>query len=103
MTFRLLTCAVRTAFLDLLNQALKIGIAGAEFLCEPVSAALRNPLAVRDHLKLASLTGPEDGLDAEALLDEGHETRDLDLIVLSRRAVNDFDLHPVLRSAQARA
>jgi hypothetical protein len=32
-------------------------------------------------------------------LDEVHETRDLYLVVLSRRAVNDFNLHGILRSA----
>jgi hypothetical protein len=35
----------------------------------------------------------EDGINAEAILEEGHETRDLGSVVLSRRAVNDLDLH----------
>ena len=35
----------------------------------------------------------------QPILDEVHETRDLYLVVLSRRAVNDFDFHSVLRSA----
>jgi len=30
------------------------------------------------------------------LLDEGHETRDLSFVVLSGRAVDDFDLHSFL-------
>jgi hypothetical protein len=34
------------------------------------------------------------------LFDEGHETRDLGLVILSSGAVDDLDLHPVLRSVQ---
>jgi hypothetical protein len=31
----------------------------------------------------------------QALFDQGHEPRDLRAVVLSRRAVNNFDLHSV--------
>ena len=94
-------CITRTMLLELLNHVIGIGIAGAKAPREPVPAALGNPLAVREHLELTSLTRCQDGVDAHALLDEGHETRDLDLVVLSSWAVNDFDLHVVLESAQA--
>jgi len=79
--------------LELLDHAIEIGIAGAKAPCEPVPTALGNPLAVSDHLELTGLTRCSDGFNVEALLDEGHETRDLGLVVLSRRAVNDLDLH----------
>ena len=79
--------------LELLDHAIKIGIAGAKAPCEPVPTALGNRLAVSDHLELTGLTRRKDGFNAEALFDEGHETRDLDLVVLSRRTVNNLDLH----------
>ena len=79
--------------LKLLDHTFEIRIAGAKAPCEPAPTALGNPLAVSDHLELTELTGRNDGFNAEALLDEGHETRDLGLVVLSRRAVNDLNLH----------
>jgi hypothetical protein len=42
---------------------------------------------------MTGLPGHKDGFNAEALLDEGHEARDVSLVVLSCRAVNDLDLH----------
>ena len=78
---------------ELLDHTFEIGIAGAKAPCEPVPTALGNLLAVRDHLELTELTRRKDGFNAEARFDEGHETRDLDLVVLSRRTVNDLDLH----------
>jgi len=80
-------------FLELLDYSFDIRIAGAKASCEPVPTALGNPFAVGDHLELTGLTRRKDGFHAEALFDEGHETRDLGLVVLSRRAVNDLDLH----------
>jgi hypothetical protein len=77
----------------LLYNVIEIGIAGAETPCEPVPTSLGNPFAVRDHLELTGFPRRHDRINAEALLDERHETRDFDLVVLSRRAVNDFDLH----------
>ena len=79
--------------LELLDHAIEIGIAGAKAPCEPVPTALGNLLAVRDHLELTGLARRNDGFNPEARFDEGHETRDLDLVVLSRRTVNDLDLH----------
>jgi hypothetical protein len=78
---------------ELLDHTFEIGIAGAKAPCEPVPTALGNPFAVSDHLELTGLTRGKDGFNAEALFDKGHETRDLGLVVLSRRAVNDLDLH----------
>jgi len=87
-----------TVFLKLFDHAIEIGITGAKAPCEPVPAALRNPFAVRDHHELTGLTRCNDSINVQALLDEGRETRDLDLVVLSRRTVNDFDLHFALPS-----
>jgi hypothetical protein len=67
--------------LELLDHAIEIGIAG-------VPTALGNPLAISDNLELAGLPRFIAGFNIEALLDEGHETRDLGLVVLSCRAVN---------------
>jgi len=82
----------------LLDQAIEIRIPGSKSPREPISAALGNPLAVRDHLELTGLTRRNDGFNVQALLDEGRETRDLGTVVLSRRAMNDFDLHSVLQT-----
>jgi hypothetical protein len=78
---------------ELLDHAIEIGIARAKAPCQPIPTALGNPLAVSDNLELTSLPRRNDGFNVEALLDEGHETRDLGLVVLSCRAVNDLDLH----------
>jgi hypothetical protein len=91
--------SIGTVLLELLDHAIEIGIAGAKAPRDPVPTALRYPLAVSDNLKLAVLTRRNDSFNAEAILDEGRETRDLGLVVLSGRAVNDLDLHIVLQSA----
>jgi hypothetical protein len=82
-----------TPLFDLLDHAIEIGIARAKASCEPTPAALCNHLAVSNNLELTSLPSCNDGFNVEALLDEGHETRDLCLVVLSCRAMYDFDLH----------
>ena len=87
--------------LELLYHAIEIGIAAAQAACEPVPTSLGNPFAVCDHVELTGLTRRNDRINAEALLDEGHETRDLDLVVLSRRAVHNFDLHSVFKLLNA--
>jgi len=86
----------RTVLLEPLDHAMEIGVAGAKAPREPVPAALRNPLAVGDHRELALLPRRKRGFNAEALPDEGHETRDLGFVVLSRRTVNDLDFHFLL-------
>jgi hypothetical protein len=95
-TCRLPRGVTRTVLLELLDHAVEVGIAGAKAPCEPVPTALGNPLAVSDYLELPDLSRRSDSFNVQALLDEGHETRDLGLVVLSRRAVHDLDLHSVL-------
>ena len=85
--------------LELLDHSIQIRIPRAKFAREPIPAALGNLLAVRNHLELTSLPRRKDGVNPQALLDEGHETRDLDLVVLSGGAVHDFHFHAVLQSA----
>ena len=85
--------------LELLDHSIQIRIPRAEFPREPIPAALGNLLAVGNHLELTSLPRRKDGLNPQALLDEGHETRDLDLVVLSGGAMHDFHFHAVLQSA----
>ena len=84
---------MRTALLELLEHTSEIGIAGAKAPCEPVPTQLGNPLPISDNLELTGLPGCSDGFNIKALFDESHETRDLGLVVLSCRAVNDLDLH----------
>jgi hypothetical protein len=79
--------------LELLNHSVEIRIPGAKAPRQPVPAALGDPLAVRDHFELPGLGRHKLGIQAEALLDEGHETRNLGLVVRSCRAVHDFDFH----------
>jgi hypothetical protein len=86
-------CVIRTALLKLLDHAIEVGIAGAKAPRQPVPAALSDPLAISDNFELTCLPGHQDGFNVEALLDKGHETRDLGLVVLSCGAVNDLDLH----------
>ena len=83
---------------ELFDHALEIRIAGAKFPGEPVSTAFRDLVTVCDHIELTGFAWPDDRINIEALLDVGHETRDLGFIVLSRWAINDLDLHSVLRS-----
>jgi len=80
---------------ELLDHAIEIGIADAEAPSEPVPTAFGDSFAVSDHLELTGLTWRSHGFNSEALLDEGHETRGLGLVVLSCRAVGDLDLHSV--------
>ena len=89
----------RAVLLELLDHAIEIRIAGAKPPSEPVPTTLGDSLAVRDHLELTDLAGRSHRFNIEVFLDEGHETRDLGIVVLSRGAVNDFYLHAVLQSA----
>ena len=52
-----------TAFLKLFDHAIEIGITGAKTPCEPVPTALRNPLAVREHLELTGLARCNDSVN----------------------------------------
>jgi hypothetical protein len=84
--------------LDLVDHALEIGIACTKAPREPVPTTPGNLLAVYDYVKLSDLTRDEHGFHAYTLLDRSRETRDLRLIAMSRRAVNDLDFHSVLQS-----
>jgi hypothetical protein len=89
-------------FLNLFDHALEVGITGAKATRKPVPAALGNFLAVGKNFELTRLTGRNDSINVQALLDEGRETRDLAVVVLSGRTVNDFDLHLQLPSDSRR-
>ena len=80
---------------DLLDHFFKIGITGAKAPREPVSTALGNSFTVNEHVELAGFASRTNRFNIQALLNEGHETRDLGTIVLSRWTVNDFNLHGV--------
>jgi hypothetical protein len=84
--------------LNLGDNAFEIRVAGAKAPGEPVSTSLSDTLTVHQHLKLTRFTWRSHGVNAEAVLDEGHETRDLGLVVLSRGAVHDLNLHGTLLS-----
>jgi hypothetical protein len=81
-----------------LDHTIKIGIASPKPSSEPVPTALGNPLTVSNYLELTGLTGCNHCINVEVLLDEGHETRDLSLVILSRWAVDDLNLHFVLHA-----
>ncbi len=68
--------------------------AGAEEAREHVPAPRGDGFAVDDHVELAGLPDVHRGVDIEAFLDEGNETRRPGLIT-SIRAVEDLDLHVV--------
>ena len=58
------SCATRTALLvELLDQAIEIGVAGSKSPREPISTAHGNPFAVRYHIELASLARRTDSFN----------------------------------------
>jgi hypothetical protein len=77
----------------LVHHAIEVRITSAKLPRDPIPPARRNPLAVCHHIELAVPSRRADCVDAQPLLDKGHETRDLHSVVLSRRAMNDLDLH----------
>jgi hypothetical protein len=80
--------------LELIDHALEIWKAGAEeHAGDHIPAARGDRTVVRYHVKLTGLAGLDDGVDVEALLDEGDETRRLDPGAVSRGARTDLDLH----------
>jgi hypothetical protein len=76
-----------------LDDAFEIGVASPELPTDPIPAALGNGFTVSDNLELTGPARRSHCVDVESPLDEGHETRDLGFVVLSRRAIDDFDLH----------
>ncbi len=95
---RLSTRAARSAILELLDHAFQVGIARAKAPREPIPASLRNLLAVRQHLELTCLARRKHRSHAQSFLDEVHETRDLNLVIPSGRAVHNFYFHSGLPS-----
>jgi hypothetical protein len=89
--------SLATALLKLLNHRIEIGIAAAKASREPVPTAPRDSLAIGEHFKLTSLARRNHGFNAEPLLDEGRETRDLGFVVLSCRAGTYLNFHSVLQ------
>lgn len=84
------------ALLELIDHVFHVRESGAEEdPREKVAAACGNSLTVGDHIELAELTRRAHWIDAQALPDEGRETRDLGFGALSRGAVNDLDLRVV--------
>src|SRR5215467_3973394 len=81
-----------------LDHAIEIGIADAKAPRNKVTTPLGNHLPVCDYVELPLIAGRKDGVNTQAALDEGHETRDLGTVVLSSRAVNDFYFHSALRT-----
>jgi hypothetical protein len=79
--------------LELIYNAVEIGISGAKASREPVSTTYGNGLPIGDHFKLTPGAVCNHRAHAEALLDEGHETRDLGFVIASSGAGNDLDLH----------
>lgn len=86
--------------LNQLNHALQIGITRTEPARQPVSLSLGDSPAIGNHLKLTDVTGSNNGGNTEALLYEGHETRDLSFVVLSGRTGDYLNVHYVLQSAR---
>ena len=89
--------SLATALLKLVNHAIEIRIAGAKAPGEPVAAALRHGLAIGQHSKLAGLARRNHRIDSEPFLNQGHETRDLGFVALSRRAGTYLNVHSVLQ------
>ena len=61
--------------LELLDHVIKIGIAGAKAPCEPVLAALGNPLAVSDFMQWTMKTGRSDPLVSASRYYNNHPNR----------------------------
>ena len=80
---------------QLLDHIIEIRITSTEFSRNPVTASFSDCLAVDDYLKLASITWLSECLNLEFCFNEGHETRNLGLIIFSRGAINYFDFHLV--------
>ncbi|MBV8207046.1 MAG: hypothetical protein JO041_09660 [Acidobacteria bacterium] len=80
------------ALFDLFDDAVGVGVAGAESAREPVATAGGDRFAVDEHIELAGFAGRANRIDAETTLNQGRETRDLRGIVVSGGTMNDFDL-----------
>jgi hypothetical protein len=86
------------ALLQQVNHAIQIGISRAKRPREPCPTPRGDAFAIGNYFKLPRLAMPGLGCNAEALLDEGNETRDLGLVIRSSWTGNYFDIHCVLES-----
>jgi hypothetical protein len=68
-TCRLPRRPTRTALLELIDQAVEIGIASTKAPRKPVPPALGYPLTIGDNLELTCLPRRNDGFNIQALLD----------------------------------
>lgn len=75
------------------DHAIKIGIACTEAARYPVPATLRDFLTIYDNVELTGLAWDNCGFHVKASPEDSRETRDLGLIAVSGRAVNNFDYH----------
>jgi hypothetical protein len=82
-----------TPLLELINHLVEIGIACAKAPGEPVPTTFGDSLSVSQHLKLTGLARRDHGISTKPLFYQGHETRDLGFIVLSRRAGTYLNFH----------
>ena len=96
---RIKNTSASVALLKFIHHAIQIGITGAETPGEPVTAALGNGFSISDYIELTRVAGCNYRVNAQALLDHGHETRDLGLIVPSSWAGTYFNLHCGLQTA----
>ena len=78
-----------------MHHDFEVRISGAEAPGDHVPTTLGDFLAVSEDIELTGLAGSDHRLDSKMRSDESHETRDFGLIVLSRRAADDLDSHPV--------
>lgn len=88
---------VRGQFFDPIDDGIQIRIPRTKLARDPVATTLSNFLPIHHNIKLTRPTRPQNRIDTETLLYEGHETRDLSCIIVSGRAVNDFDPHRLSR------
>jgi N-acetylmuramoyl-L-alanine amidase len=91
----------RTPLRQHIDHSVQVGITSPKPARNPIASTGGNLLAVSNDVKLTGLSGPRHHVDTEALLNEGRETRDLGLVVLSSRAEYNLNLHRVLRSNTA--
>ena len=80
-------------FLERIHYAFEVRITHAEAAGKPIPAAARNHFTVGDHVELTGIAGHQNRVDIQPLFDESRETRGPGCILLSRRAMMDFDLH----------
>jgi hypothetical protein len=82
-----------TKLRNAIDHPVQIGITGAKAPCKPVSTTLGNSFAISENVKLTDFPRLKNSVNVEALLDKGHETRDLGFVVRSCRTMHDFDPH----------